>query len=175
MKVYVAGASAELDRVAKYIAVLREAGIEITHDWTKSVADNGGPANDQNIPKARRAAIASADILGVQAADHLWLITPENQSLGCWVELGAAVTDPEKTVIVSGPWRSIFQDMADHQFTDHDEALRFLLQKDMWVRPSLVDLAPLRDVRGVGRDILEKRIALLCDEVDRLRQEHPRS
>jgi hypothetical protein len=50
LRVYVAGASAEVEMVARYIERLRDAGAVVTHDWTPSVRANGGAA-DARIPQ----------------------------------------------------------------------------------------------------------------------------
>lgn len=129
MKVYLSGASKELNRCCLWRDNLIKEGIDITVDWMKEIEKNG--FGDEFIPGKRRAQFAKNDINGVLDADVFWLLVPNNQSLGAWVELGAALS---KSIIIggidiitSGPWRSIFMDLADMKFVTDDDAFNYIL------------------------------------------------
>lgn len=127
MKIYVAGASKEIDRIEGFMARLRAAGHVITLDWTVEVrsAGSGSPDDDE-----LRKACARADLLGVEACDVFWIVKPDegSTSTGAWVELGHALAFGGKTTVASGTSRKcIFADLVDHDFDDHEEALAFLL------------------------------------------------
>ena len=93
LRVYVAGGAAERGACGEWIARLRGAGVEVTHDWTGEAAWHDG------TPESR----ALADLDGVRRCDVLWLLCPEGKSEGSACELGAALL-AGKRVVVSGPW-----------------------------------------------------------------------
>jgi hypothetical protein len=132
VKAYLAGASAEADAVAGWMARVREAGLEVTCDWPADIKANlaaGKP--DASLTDAERAAYAEADLDGIASADIFWLLAPEpgNNSTGCWLELGHALAlQAGLTVVASGPGRKrcIFVALADHQFETHAEAFEFI-------------------------------------------------
>jgi len=134
LRLYIATASNPLEEAERRIADARAAGFEITHDWTKDVRSAGNASLDD--PRIRTSA-AKADLRGVETADVVWLIQPENASTGAWVELGYALALKEAEnskhaakrprIVVSGAsTRCIFADLADDRFTDHDDAFVFI-------------------------------------------------
>ena len=133
MKIYVAGASKEVQTSIKYITKLKEAGFEITHDWTVEVTENinkGG--SDKTLTREERKKYATWDIKGVIAADILWVILPENSvGNGYWVELGAGIAvnvTKAKIIVISGEFnKSIFCELAHYYGPNHDNALEFIL------------------------------------------------
>ena len=139
-RIYLAGASKEIALCEGYRDRLKAAGHEITEDWM--VAIRGAVAADSVLPKEERARCARMDLAGVSLADIFWLVVPEGTSLGVWVELGYALAFKkqyrysgglgveEPLVVVSGPWRSIFQDLADRTFATHEEAFAFLTEAE---------------------------------------------
>lgn len=129
MRIYVAGASAEVDIVAAYIAQLRAHGAHITHDWTTSVlAAREAKRSDRDLSEKDRALHACDDVDGVRRAGSFWLLVPDvaTAGCGCWIELGYALANRSR-VVVSGDWRrSIFTALAHHRFDSHAAALSFL-------------------------------------------------
>ncbi|HYX20449.1 MAG TPA: hypothetical protein VFA98_06345 [Thermoanaerobaculia bacterium] len=134
MKIYVAGASAEIADIEAIIAKLKAAGHTITHDWTVDVRNAGNNASPDDDGVRVRAALA--DLRGVVTSDLTWVRQPESASTGAWVELGGALAMKEggfpvgrrPLIVVSGPSRKcIFSDLADHRFTRHEDALEFVL------------------------------------------------
>lgn len=127
-RVYVAGASAEVDMVAAYAVALRGNGWQTTYDWTIDVlaARQSGEA-DADLSGFRRQQLARLDIRGVRDADVVWLLVPPpGRSAGAWLELGYAFGIGRPTV-VSGEWRrSIFTEMANLRYDTHGEAFAFL-------------------------------------------------
>lgn len=126
LRVYVAGASKEPERVRWAMDAVRALGCEITLDWL-AVIEAEGAANEGLTDAVRRRA-ARADLDAVGDADVLWLLAPSNASTGAWVELGAALSGRAWAahpggVIVSGParHRCIFAALADEEH-DTDEA-----------------------------------------------------
>jgi hypothetical protein len=122
MRVYVAGAWVEQwERARPMIARLREAGIDITHDWTvaeqrhrehdfvdteygsiqikrcrhcRAVADGVPclPLVDSDITPAERALHARNDLKGVLLAEVVLLLAANDKgACGSWVEMGAAL------------------------------------------------------------------------------------
>lgn len=137
--IYVAGASAERETIRGYMNVLREGGYTITRDWVACIDENQGVGNPGG---AAAHALAVGDLRGVLDAAYLWLVMPTDPivSIGCWVELGIAIThayissqlSPDwPQVIISGerPERTVFTALADQRFETHGEALAYLLEK----------------------------------------------
>lgn len=128
--IYLAGASKEFERCETFRDRLIAAGHHVTRNWMADVRANAHRP-DGDIGKAERAAYARADLEGVAACNVFWLVTPELPSLGAWVELGYALRRSDEAqfqpvIVVSGPWRSIFGDLADYSFATHEEAFEFL-------------------------------------------------
>jgi len=133
-KIYVAGASSELDMIRYVMKKLQDSGnLEITYDWTIPVAKFGSEGKE--LTSAERREYAAKDLAGVGGADYFWLLVPGNKSVGAWVELGAAISNRRSpptynrpVIVVSGDLSSIFTELADKRFTTHEEALTWLLK-----------------------------------------------
>jgi hypothetical protein len=137
--IYVAGASADLPFIEGYMAQLRSAGLEITHDWCAVVRDAmaQGKGANSGMTREEQALTAQADLDGIARADIFWLLMPpvESRSVGAFVELGYVLSvrdgpgNREKPIIVvSGATdRSIFAALADVLFITHDQAFRYIV------------------------------------------------
>ena len=140
MRVYVASASSEIERAEKWMAALREAGIEVTSSWPE-VIRKVGEANPMSASREQRAVWAATDLSEVSDADVLWLLLPEGgPTAGAYTEFGYAVLlgataqqarrlgvadAPIFWIIVSGEEKSIFTALADH-FADDEMAFEAL-------------------------------------------------
>lgn len=122
---YIAGASAELERAQHWIAACRKIGIHITYDWTKDVQQQGPSAAALSKYDRRRAAYL--DRRAINKADCVWLLAPpfDVNSTGCWWELSwAQAMAADYGPIVSGPGASkcIFTEFAERLFDDDESA-----------------------------------------------------
>jgi nucleoside 2-deoxyribosyltransferase len=119
MRVYVAGASKEPGRVRAAMDAVLAAGAEVTLDWLDAIEKAG--ASNEGLDDETRTLAAEADLEGVADADVVWVLAPEAQSAGCWVELGYALA-LRKLVLVSGPARvrCIFGALAHEYDEDGD-------------------------------------------------------
>lgn len=112
----------------RYLAAARDQGWEITFDWCAHIRASN--AADRDLSSTVRLASAKGDLDAVTRASLFWLLVPNNASSGAWIELGWALAQrPAQltTVIISGDHpRSIFSELADFRFDDHDAALRSL-------------------------------------------------
>jgi hypothetical protein len=141
MKVYVAGASSEIDRAEKWMAALRAAGIEVTSTWPE-VIRKVGAANPLTASREDRALWSATDLAEVSNSEALWLLLPPKgvSTSGMYVELGYGVLfgamaqqarglgvagTPNFWLLGSGTETSIFTALADHFPTD-EEAFRAL-------------------------------------------------
>lgn len=128
LRVYVAGASADMEPARHAMQRLREAGATITEDWIAAI-ERAGNANSlaDEVP-ARKA--ACDDLKAVRTADVVWIITPTERTHGCglWIELGAALAYGVP-VVISGPQseRSIFASLCE-RYVDADHALAAVLR-----------------------------------------------
>lgn len=85
--VYVAGASAEIERAEHMIATLRALGVVVTHDWPARMRAMGP---EHLLTRPVLADELRACLAGVRRADVLLLLEPTRPSVGAWVELGYA-------------------------------------------------------------------------------------
>lgn len=136
VRVYVAGASDELERAQRAIDFIRSIGWTITHDWVadvRRVRVEGGRA-DADLTSDEMRELAAADLAAVQGAELVWLLVPNTPSTGAWVELGYALALNRWTnaprIIASGPraagslWCSLLE-----QFETDEAAIRTLAGK----------------------------------------------
>lgn len=86
MRIYVAGASAEIERARRMRDALLAEGHEITFDWTVDFESNEG------LSDVQRGAYADADFQGVAMANRVVLLVPRSPKLtqGAWWEGGVA-------------------------------------------------------------------------------------
>lgn len=124
MRIYVAGASKEPERVRAAMTAVQMHGHTLTLDWLAEI-EAAGAANEGLSDDDRRR-YAEADLCAVANADVVWLLAPEAPSAGCWVELGYAMAWRPLRIVVSGPARErcIFAALADVEVDDDAEALR---------------------------------------------------
>lgn len=123
LRVYVAGSGLELPRVRAWMAALREAGVEVTKDWTIEVEAAIARGGDAGLTEDERARAAHDDLAAVLAADLVWMLAPVTQSRGAWVEFGYAL-GKGKLLGVSGRGaaRSIFTSLASRVFEQDADA-----------------------------------------------------
>lgn len=123
MKIYVAGASSEMnDRAKPVIKRLKELGHSITFDWTEVVDMYEDKQPSSDILEQ----CAVNDFVGVKSAEALVLLAPQSMSTGAWVELGMAIS-LDMPVYISGPSeRCIFTFMNDmYKFKTDVELLKY--------------------------------------------------
>lgn len=114
-KIYVAGASAEVDRAILVCTALRAAGHEIAYDWPMKVKQHGPMTRDA----AMMTQIGREELAAVLSADVFWLLTPTSNSTGSWVELGVALASGALVVSSGGgEFRNPFQHLALHHPED---------------------------------------------------------
>lgn len=130
MRVYVAGASAELERARSAMRDLRGYGCEITFDWTQAVEKFGSLG--AVLSEEEKAQCARNDLDGVRAAEVVLFLTPEDKALtlGMWVELGAALA-LGKTLVLTGPSRNatIFCNLSPHRFVTDRAGVLWVMSK----------------------------------------------
>lgn len=97
MRVYVAGRFTKKEMVQATQALLVKAGHTITYDWTKN--DAGGMLGELRLDYL--AQCAQADEEGVKSADAI-LVLHDSTGRGLFVELGMALADRKKLVVVVG-------------------------------------------------------------------------
>lgn len=151
MRVYVAGSSGELARAKIAIAACRDRGWTVTEDWPAVVEAHGGVAN-RGLAHAARMGAAGACLRGIDAADVVWLLVPDetSPSAGCWVELGHALRlDSVRAIVCSGDThRSIF--CADcHEVASDSDALVRLEELARWI----AKLSEISFVRTLGAEV----------------------
>lgn len=125
LRIYIAGASSEPERVRRWMNAARAQGWYLTLDWL-ALVDAQGTANAGMCDEDRESA-AAADWRAVREADVIWVLAPERASIGAWVELGMAIA-LGKRIVLSGSTRerTIFGALGAEYSTDElaFEALR---------------------------------------------------
>lgn len=125
MKVYVSGASAEIERAERWSKALRDAGIEVVSTWPEKIRE-AGVANPTDVEREVRAEMAAEDLMELEQATVVWLLLPNGTtSHGAYTELGYAlllrdVRTEGLHILASGTEQSIFTAMVDHYPTDED-------------------------------------------------------
>ncbi len=117
--VYVASYYQDWPRARRAMKTLREAGVDITYDWTV-YADTTAPDGNQGTSEERKQA-AQLDMDGVRAADVVLVLTPDQkeQGAGYLVEMGMAIA-LDKIVYCTGLLmnRSVFHELTTRFDTD---------------------------------------------------------
>jgi len=134
VKVYVAAASAEIERAERFAREARRLGHEVTHDWMAIVRSQ--TVSESELPRAIRREAATDDIRGVREAEVFIMLVPDEQiaSRGIWVELGYAIAARDTTDgLCPGIWCvgesarvSIFTELANGVFVSDADALKSL-------------------------------------------------
>jgi hypothetical protein len=140
VKIYVAGGAQERETVVQpMMKRLREAGFVITLDWTESEGFRIGLGDDKLSPLQREMQ-ALEDLDGVDQAEVVWLMVPGYRgSRGSYLEFGYALALWRRMprfangcrlpiLVVSGEsWKgTIFTELADMKFDDHEQAFEML-------------------------------------------------
>lgn len=104
IRIYVAASSKEIDRAKAMMQLLRDAGMEITHDWTEDIrkAREAGYAADSDLPFAARKEHVIRDLAAVDRAHALVYLVPEFPSDGAASERQRAY-DRKGRIIASDP------------------------------------------------------------------------
>jgi hypothetical protein len=125
--VYVAAASAELERAERVMKALRAAGIAIANDWTPDVRRHREAGlTDGDLTDEQCGEISSLNLEGVRKAGVLLFLTPKAPSAMAWVELGCA-SNVGHLIFASGPSPLLaVRGLADFIFQDDDEAIAAL-------------------------------------------------
>lgn len=127
-KLYIAGASADIERAERWIAKAREAGVHVTEDWPAKVR-TAGAANVGTIEQLRAAAEACER--GVIAASVVWVLVPRETrpTAGAWYEMGMARALGAR-IVVSADWIALQRCV----FTYSDGVERFLTDESAFAR-----------------------------------------
>ena len=124
MKIYIAAASAEIERAERMIALARKAGFTVVHDWPAQIRE-AGEANPTTVAVEQRRAWALDCLARLSSADALWLLAPQGATSGAWVEFGASVSYGRYT-IMSGAHQSVFAELATENADTDEDGLAML-------------------------------------------------
>ena len=96
MDIYIAGASAELDRAKNAMAFVHShPRLTLAHDWTRDIERERiqGGRQDHDLSKEERVRYASQILQAITGTPVFWLLVPHEgvHTTGAWVELGAAL------------------------------------------------------------------------------------
>lgn len=124
-RVYVAGSSAELNRVEHWTARLIAAGITVTSTWPANVRAVGS-ANPRDATREQRAAWAMTCLRQVATAQLVWFLVPAvtAPTRGAWIEVGFmrglvhGVTRAVCIISSGDTLQSIFCALGDEHETD---------------------------------------------------------
>lgn len=112
------------------MSALRKAGVVVTHDWVACI-DDVGSANPAGATDADRAQWAWEDLRGVKDADILWVLWPDTDSAGAYVELGYAIRGGQR-ILISGDYRKSIFTTAGECFPYDQDALDEIIGTLEW-------------------------------------------
>lgn len=127
MKVYIAAASAEIERAERMRDLLQANGFEVTSSWMEQIRQVGA-SNPHDESEDQREEWAVQCIREVMASDVLWLLVPPAhiRTAGAWGEFLAAWMLPTVSVISSGDTKqSIFCALGDEYASDEEAVQRY--------------------------------------------------
>lgn len=129
LRVYVAGAGRDLQRVEAFVASMQLRGHVLAHDWLHHVrAASVAGQEDKDLPDVHAARMAQGDLEGLIAADAFVLLAPGEGGSGAWTEFGFALAIFQGPVVVAGPHarRSVFTRLAAALAVTDEAALDLL-------------------------------------------------
>lgn len=124
---YLAGASAEIDRARKWAQALRDADITVLSTWVE-VIGKAGAANPADATPEQLTKWTLRDEAEVKGSELLWLLLPAKgiHTVGAYIELGIARASG-KHIVTSGLHRPIFTPvLADVSFATDEEAFEYI-------------------------------------------------
>lgn len=127
MKVYIAGSSKEITRAERWGSELRAYDIEVVSTWPE-VIRKVGKANPADATIAQYREWAKRDLDEVKRANVFWLLLPEGDTIGAWVELGHAHAN-DKMIVMSGAHRPIFTPALCHFHSHYDAEVAAYLRR----------------------------------------------
>lgn len=128
-KVYVAGASKEIDRAKQAIASLEERSIVVTSSWPKVIGSVGAP-NPTDATIEQYTEWALRDLSEVDEANYLLLLLPSKgvETVGAYVELGYSFKGRQQVIVTAGRHRPIFTPaLSTIHFESDNEAIDWIL------------------------------------------------
>lgn len=156
--------------ISGFIETLVESGHYLcTYNWTGEVLNSKKPLAE--LSRSERIAIARTDYTAVRRSDLVWIVLPKENSIGASAEMGAAII-LGIPVIISGPHdRSAMTAPARWLFSNHEEALYFLIGHVAHMSLRSLEMSDAKEVerRLTYRiDGLEERIATLEKQISEL-------
>jgi hypothetical protein len=138
--IYIAGASKEVNRAAKWMAACRKVGLTVTSTWIENIAEvakvrtNGdfaAAANPIKASRADRVQWSDDNLRGIRSANHLWLLIPEHgvMSHGAFFEFGFAFADGTMTYASGKDHSAIFTAKADWLCETDEQAFCCVLRQ----------------------------------------------
>lgn len=120
-RVYVGGASSEIERVEAFIKRVRAAGHRVTFDWAQDIRSSGKPAN-VGMTHEERFAAWQACMEGVESADEVVILAPRSgrTTKGAWGEMGIAIARGAVPIYVGHEDDTIMTSMCE--VADSDDA-----------------------------------------------------
>lgn len=129
-KVYVAGASAQIERAKAAIAALEAESIVVTSSWPKVITNVGAP-NPAGATDEQYTEWALRDLGEVDEAEYLLLLIPPKgiETVGAYVELGYTFK-AGKPIVTAGQHRPIFTPaLSMVHFAEDRDALTWIINQ----------------------------------------------
>lgn len=119
-RLYIAGASKEIERAERAMSWAREDGFEISFDWTAHFKNS--PTGDATLSPERRLTAAREDTLGVLDALVFWMLVPDKgiYTNGSFSELGIAAVLRGFGLGLAHPDTPANHAYARSEFKDHE-------------------------------------------------------
>lgn len=134
MRIYIAASFQDWSRAKDAREELQAAGHAVTSDWIDVAEKRAGRCDGAAAVDYNPVEHALDDLGGVEDANVLLVLTPDDKALGCgmWIELGYALALAKwtpKTVVIAGAQRdrSIFCALADERHLTDAAAVSWII------------------------------------------------
>lgn len=131
--VYLAASSKELPRARRAMDWITEAKHTVALDWVQQILAMGGKDPNRGIPPNIARTIALNAFSHLRRSNVIWLLSPETETEGAWIEFGAyafhvsTLIGPKLIMSGGDPETSVFLNgLLTHHFVDDEAAIRWL-------------------------------------------------
>lgn len=131
VRVYIAASSSEVGRAEHWAAKLEASGrVMVVSNWIPNVKTFGGNPADSTLDQQYE--WAEDCRVGVENSDVIWVLMPQQSSMGAFWEFGFGYAYQLATAVSGGNQKaSVFTSLAKYRFDTDEEAFDFIVNCTM--------------------------------------------